>query len=95
MTRKKENITPPPTGVAKSRMRLKNSMPNGKGSTEWGFWPSPEELIVAAICFILTLIATRSWTTSFVAGIIGGILMLWANNGWPGPWNNFGKRRDG
>lgn len=59
-------------------------MPNGKGSSEWGWFPSGEELIVALFFFLITLIVTRSLIISLGSGLIGGFLLLWANNGWPG-----------
>ena len=67
-------------------------MPNGKGSTDWGKWPTLEELIVGLICFVFILILTKNLGMSSLVGIAGVVIMLWTNNGWPGPWNNFGKR---
>ena len=59
-------------------------MPNGKGSPEWGWFPSGEEIIVALVIFIFTLIISKNVIASIGFVIIGGFLMLWANNGWPG-----------
>ena len=58
-------------------------MPNGKGSPEWGWFPSGEKIIVALVIFIFTLIISKNVIASIGFGIIGGFLMLWANNGWP------------
>lgn len=59
-------------------------MPNGKGSPEWGWFPSGEEIIVALVIFIFTLIISKNVIASIGFVIIEGFLMLWANNGWPG-----------
>ncbi len=71
-------------------------MPNGKGSTDWGWRPGPEELIIAIISFSYALVITKAFIqlpsvisifTSIILGFVGGALMLWANNGWPKPWD--------
>ena len=65
------------------KLLVSRQMPNGKGSPEWGWFPSGEEIIVALVIFIFTLIISKNVIASIGFGIIGGFLMLWANNGWP------------
>ena len=67
-------------------------MPNGKGSSDWGWVPGSEEILVffivafIAIVFLkaigLALIPALIW--SIAIGLIAGLLLLWGNNGWPG-----------
>ena len=59
-------------------------MPNGKGSSEWGWMPSGEEIFVSLVLFVITLIVSRNFIVAIGSGLIGGFLLLWANNGWPG-----------
>ena len=66
-------------------------MPNGKGSKDWGWVPSFEELMVASFVFFLALLASKNIFISLFVGALAGGLVLWANNGWPGPWDNFGR----
>ena len=66
-------------------------MPNGKGSSDWGWTPGPEEgLIFLFVTFIVTLalstfglptLSALPW--GLLIGIISGFLLLWGNNGWP------------
>ena len=67
-------------------------MPNGKGSSDWGWVPGPEEififLIVSFISIVflkavgLAIITALIWSTAI--GLIAGLFLLWGNNGWPG-----------
>ena len=59
-------------------------MPNGKGSSEWGCCPSAEETFVALVTFAITLLICKNLALSIGSGFVAGVLMLWANNGWPG-----------
>ena len=59
-------------------------MPNGKGTSEWGWIPGPEELVIALIVFLITIVITRHVFIALISALIGSLLMLWANNGWPG-----------
>ena len=59
-------------------------MPNGKGSSEWGWRPSAEEIFVALVTFAITLLISKSLVLSIGSGFVAGVLTLWANNGWPG-----------
>ena len=63
-------------------------MPNGKGSKEWGWKPSFEELFVAFVISLLCFIASNNLFFSLVLGVVGGGLLLWSNNGWHGPWDD-------
>jgi len=59
-------------------------MPNGKGSTNWGWKPSFEELVVALIVFAVTLGISKHIFLAITTGLVIGFTLLWANNGWPG-----------
>ena len=58
-------------------------MPNGKGSPEWGWTPSFEEILVALVVFVLTLILSRSLILASLMGFAAGLVLLWMNNGYP------------
>ena len=59
-------------------------MPNGKGSSEWGWRPSAEETFVALVTFAIILLISKNLVLSIGSGFVAGVLTLWANNGWPG-----------
>lgn len=60
------------------------SMPNGKGSPEWGWIPSIEELVVTLIVFLIALGLSRNLLLALPIGVTAGLVMLWMNNG--SPW---------
>ena len=59
-------------------------MPNGKGTSEWGWIPGPEEIFVALIVFLISIFMIKNVLIALVSALVAGFLMLWANNGWPG-----------
>jgi len=60
-----------------------SAMPNGKGSPEWGWMPSFEELVVAVVTFFAVFLPTKSFFLALPIALVSGLLMLWINNGRP------------
>jgi len=58
-------------------------MPNGKGSPEWGWVPSLEEMVVAVVTFLVVFLLTKSFFLALPIALVSGLLMLWNNNGRP------------
>ncbi len=67
-------------------------MPNGKGSSDWGWAPGPEEIIVFLVMAFIAIVFLKAIGLAFIPaliwsgaiGLIAGFLLLWGNNGWPG-----------
>jgi len=59
------------------------AMPNGKGSPEWGWMPSFEEIAVAIVTFLAVYLPTKSFFLAISVALVSGLLMLWNNNGRP------------
>ena len=67
-------------------------MPNGKGTSDWGWIPGAEELFIflvisffSTIFFqILGLTGMKFILLGCLIGLIASFLLLWANNGYPG-----------